>query len=83
MCDGANLSDHHPLCAKLHWASSPSLFLHAALVNLSSNGLAWYKATDEQVHAYKSLVMDSCHQLPWKEQLTSSVHCVDCKSRTA
>ena len=59
------------------------LFLHTALVNLSSNGLAWYKATDEQIHAYKSLVMDSCHQLPWKEQLASSVHCVDCKSRTA
>ena len=34
-------------------------FLHIALARLSRNCLAWYKATDEQIHAYKSLVSES------------------------
>ena len=59
MCDGANLSNHHPLCAELHWASSPSL-VSSHCSRLSHNHLAWYKTTDEQIHAYKSLVMEPC-----------------------
>ena len=59
MCDGANLSDHRPLCAELHWASSSSLDF-SRCSHLSSNRLTWYKATNEQIHAYKSLVKESC-----------------------
>lgn len=51
MCDGANLLNHCPLCAKLHWASSPSL-VSSRCSRLSSNCLAWYNATDEHIHAY-------------------------------
>ena len=38
--------------------SSPSL-VSSHCSRLSTNHLAWYKATDEQIHAYKSLVMES------------------------
>ena len=60
--DGANLSHHCSLCVELHWASSPSL-VSSHCPCLSPNRLAWYRATDEQIHAYKSLVMESCRSI--------------------
>ena len=44
LCDVANLSEHRPLCVKLHWASSPSL-VSSRYSHLSPNRLAWYKAS--------------------------------------
>ena len=60
--DGANLSDHCALCVELPWASSPSL-VSSRCPCLSPNHLVWYKAIDEQIHAYKSLVTKSCRTI--------------------
>ena len=62
LCDGANLSDYRPLCVELHWTSSPSL-VSSHYSHLSSNRLAWYKATYKQIHACKSLVTESCRTI--------------------
>ena len=73
MCDDANLSDHRPLCAELHRASSPSI-VSSCCSRLSSNHLAWYKATSEQIHVYKSLVAESCHTIEIPDEV---LNCTD------
>ena len=60
-------------CVELHWVSSPSLVsLHCPC--LSTNCLAWYKATDEQIHAYKSLVTESCRTIEIPNEV---LNCID------
>ena len=58
MCDGA---------------SSPSI-VSSCCSRLSSNRLAWYKATSEQIHAYKSLVAESCHTIEIPDEV---LNCTD------
>ena len=73
LCDGPNLSVHRPLCVKLQWAPSPSL-VSSRCSHLFPNRLAWYKATDEQIHAYKSLVTESCCTIEIPNEV---LNCID------
>ena len=57
----------------LHWASSPSI-VSSCCSCLSSNRLAWYKATSEQIHAYKSLMAESCRTIEIPDEV---LNCTD------
>lgn len=74
VCDGANLSDHRPVCVWVDWAHPSSLPASVSCSHAPTRHLAWYKATNKQIDMYKSLVTESCRDIEIPEDV---VNCVD------